>query len=118
MEEVNSKILEVVKQCTEAGHEKCLLQVILERAQSNIVYHDGLSSDSSPDKFIVDNCKNIYYAGHETTAMIASWSLMLLAAHPDWQARVRAEVLEICKGGILDSDMLRSMKVVRNLWYP
>ncbi|XWS35571.1 hypothetical protein CRYUN_Cryun20dG0008500 [Craigia yunnanensis] len=110
--EINSKILKVVKQRTEAGHEKDLLQMILEGAKSNIVDHDGLSYNSSADKFIVDNCKNIYYAGHETTAMIASWSLMLLAAHPDWQTRVRAEVLQICIGGILDFDMLRSMKVL------
>lgn len=38
--------------------------------------------------------------------------LALLAAHPDWQARACAEVLEICRDKPLDADMLRSMKVV------
>lgn len=113
--ELNSKILEVVKQRTEAGHEKDLLQMILEGAKTNNVDHDH---DHDHEKITVDNCKNIYYAGHETIAMTASWSLMLLVAHPDWQARVRAEVLENFKGGILDPDMLRNMKVVRDLLYP
>ncbi|XVE76812.1 hypothetical protein DITRI_Ditri13aG0010200 [Diplodiscus trichospermus] len=75
---INLKILEVVKQFSaEARHEKDLLQMILEGAISNLVDHSGPSSGSSPNKFIVDNCKNIYYAG-----------------------------------AIVDSDMLRSMKVL------
>ena len=71
-----------------------------------------LPVDITPNKFIVDNCKNIYFAGHETTATSASWCLVLLAANPDWQDRARAEVVEICKGKVLDADMLRKMKTV------
>ncbi|XP_030469073.1 cytochrome P450 714C2-like [Syzygium oleosum] len=105
--QIRSTILEVVKARTQASHEKDLLQVILKGANN-----EGLPSNISADKFIVDNCKNIYFAGHETTAITASWCLMLLAAHPHWQARVRAEVLEIFGGGILDSDKLRGMKTL------
>ncbi|XVE76815.1 hypothetical protein DITRI_Ditri13aG0010500 [Diplodiscus trichospermus] len=111
--EIKSEILELVKQrSAEVGHEKDLLQMILEGAICNLGHHSRPSSGLSLDKFIVDNCKNIYYAGHESTAMVASRSLMLLAAHPDWQARVHAEVLQICNGNILDCDMLRSMKLL------
>ncbi|KAK4592584.1 hypothetical protein RGQ29_016922 [Quercus rubra] len=99
-EEINSMILKVVKQRTEASYEKDLLQMILEGAKSNNDYYGPC------DKFIVDNCKNIYFAGHETTAITASWSLILLAAHPEWQAHARAEVLKI------DVDMLRNMKTL------
>ncbi|KAM1362904.1 hypothetical protein EV1_027593 [Malus domestica] len=65
--------------------------------------------------FIVDNCKTLFFAGHDTTALATSWALMLLAAHPDWQARARAraEVAEICRDKPLDTDMLRSMKVLK-----
>ncbi|PWZ38225.1 Potassium transporter 25 [Zea mays] len=64
---------------------------------------------SAPEDFIVDNCKNIYFAGHETTAVTATWCLMLLAAHPDWQDRARAEVLEVCRGQTaMDIDVLRN----------
>ncbi|PKI44565.1 hypothetical protein CRG98_035040 [Punica granatum] len=67
-------------------------------------------SQEATDRFIVDNCKNIYLAGFETTAVSATWSLMLLAAYPEWQDRVRSEALEICGGRLPDSDMLRKMK--------
>ncbi|KAB2610029.1 hypothetical protein D8674_042270 [Pyrus ussuriensis x Pyrus communis] len=53
-----------------------------------------------------------------TTALATSWSFMLLAAHPDWQARVRAEVLEICGNEPPDADMLQSMKVNPDIWGP
>nr|CAD1817447.1 unnamed protein product [Ananas comosus var. bracteatus] len=64
------------------------------------------------DEFIVDNCKNIYFAGHETTAVTATWCLMLLAAHPEWQERARAEVLEVCQGKSLDFEMLRRLRTL------
>nr|XP_023890860.1 cytochrome P450 714C2-like isoform X1 [Quercus suber] len=110
-EEINSMILKVVKQRTEASYEKDLLQMVLEGAKSCNDYY-GPSTNSSHDKFIVDNCKNIYFAGHETTAITATWSLMLLAAHPEWQARARAEVLEICGDSPPDANMLRNMKTL------
>ncbi|KAM3685590.1 hypothetical protein ACJW31_11G129800 [Castanea mollissima] len=110
-EEINSMILKVVKQRTEASYEKDILQMILEGAKSNNGYY-GPSTDSSRDKFIVDNCKSMYFAGYETTAITASWSLMLLATHPEWQARARAEVLEIVGDSLLDGNMLRNMKTL------
>ena len=101
--EFKSMILKVVKQRNEASYEKDLLQMILEGAKSYIDYY-GPSTDSFHDNFIVDNCKNIYFAGHETTAITASCSLVLLAAHPEWQAR--AEVVEICGDSLPDANML------------
>ena len=74
---------------------------------------DSPSLGITRDKFIVDTCKNVYFAGHETIAIAASWILML-AAYSTWQTRVRVEVQEICKGGNPDAEMLRRMKVVRS----
>ncbi|XP_065860005.1 cytochrome P450 714C2-like isoform X2 [Euphorbia lathyris] len=109
--EINSLILKVVKERAAMNHEKDLLQMILEGAQNYGVREEFLSN-LSVNKFIVDNCKTIYFAGHETTAITASWALMLLAAHPDWQARARAEVLKICKNNLPDAQMLRNMKIL------
>ncbi|KAK4407594.1 cytochrome [Sesamum angolense] len=102
--DIRTLILNVVKERQEAGYEKDLLQMLLEGAKNS-----DLSSDML-DKFIVDNCKNIYLAGYETTAVSATWCLMLLASNPKWQERVRAEVLEVCKGQTVDYDMIRKMK--------
>ena len=37
---------------------------------------------------------------------------MLLASNPEWQQRVRTEVLEICADQMPDADMVRKMKTV------
>ena len=78
---------------------------------------DGAMNEKACDRFVIDSCKNIYFAGHETTATTISWSLMLLAVHPEWQDRIRAEILEfcgdrLCHRGSLDFDTLRKLKVV------
>ena len=111
--EIDSMIVKVVKQWIETRYEKDLLQMLLEGAKNSGEYNSLCSdSDISCDKFVVDNCKNIYIAGYKTVALTASWCLMLLATYPECQAQARAEVLEICKDGIPDVDMLRSMKIV------
>ncbi|KAJ8480420.1 hypothetical protein OPV22_024147 [Ensete ventricosum] len=50
--------------------------------------------------------------GHETTAVTATWCLMLLASHPEWQHHVREEVLEVCQGKFPNYDMLRRLKML------
>ncbi|KAK3025842.1 hypothetical protein RJ639_041290 [Escallonia herrerae] len=102
--EIRTLILQVVKERNEAKHEKDLLQSVLEGAKNSDLSQDAINS------FIVDNCKNIYLAGYETTAVSATWCLMLLASNPEWQARVRAEALEVCKGQVPNADMVRKMK--------
>lgn len=104
--EVHRLILKVVKERKEAGYEKDLLQIVLESAEKSDL------SQEEMDRFIVDNCKNIYLAGYETTAVSSTWTLMLLASNPEWQTRVRDEVLDICKGQIPSNDMLLKMKQV------
>ncbi|XP_074566270.1 cytochrome P450 714B3-like [Curcuma longa] len=113
--EVNALILTAVKEEEkeeEGGGEerrrptqRNLLQAILGSASGSL--------DQCSDRFVVDNCKNIYFAGHETTAVAASWCLMLLALHPEWQARARAEAVEVCGGGRSpDANALQKMKIL------
>lgn len=110
--EIESLIWKAVKereqQCLEtSSSEKDLLQLILEGAMND----QSLVKDSSK-RFIVDNCKNIYFAGHETTAVAASWCLMLLALHPEWQARIRREVAQVCPNGLADLNSVLQLKTV------
>lgn len=104
--EIKQLIMKVVQERNEGECEKDLLQVLLEATRNSDLSQDDV------DRFIVDNCKNIYLAGYETTAVSATWCLMLLAANPEWQERVRAEVSEICKGKIPDADMVQKMKLL------
>ncbi|XP_051180821.1 cytochrome P450 714B3 [Lolium perenne] len=99
--QVHELILEIVK---ESGEDKNLLRAILHSASSSKV---GLGE---AENFIVDNCKSIYFAGYESTAVTAAWCLMLLGLHPEWQDRVREEVMEVCGGRPVDSQSLQKMK--------
>lgn len=38
---------------------------------------------------IVDKCKIFYFAGHETTSTLLTWTMILLGMHQDWQAYAR-----------------------------
>ncbi|XP_022764435.1 cytochrome P450 714A1-like [Durio zibethinus] len=110
--EIESLIWKTVKErerkCEEASSlEKDLFHHILEGAMND----QSLGKDSSKG-FIVDNCKNIYFAGHETTAVAASWCLMLLALHPDWQSRVRTEVAQVCGDSFPAADSVSRLKTV------
>jgi len=110
--EINSNISKLVKQRQEEGREQDLLQMILEGAKNCEGSDSFFSNSISKDRFIIDNCKTIFFAGHDTTAITASWCLMLLAKYQDWQDRARAEVLEVCGNGNPDASILRTMKTV------
>ncbi|KAL9667840.1 hypothetical protein QQ045_002209 [Rhodiola kirilowii] len=84
-----------------------MLQVLVEGAKS------GYLGELTEKEFIVDNCKDLYLAAFEVTAVAAIWGLMLLASHPEWQAKVRREVEEVTGGHVLDTEMLSKMKVMK-----
>ncbi|KAK2979488.1 hypothetical protein RJ640_002021 [Escallonia rubra] len=107
--EVRALILKVVKERNEFGYENDLLQTLLDGAKIA-----NLSQDSI-QQFVVDNCKNIYQAGG-ATGVLATWCLMLLASNQEWQDRVRAEALHVCKGQIPNVDMVLKMKQGVNVW--
>ncbi|KAM0824590.1 hypothetical protein ACQ4PT_070091 [Festuca glaucescens] len=108
---VRSLILDVVKESGGGGRdegEPNLLTAMLRSAEAEA------GSVAAAEDFVVDNCKSIYFAGYETTAVTAAWCLMLLALHPDWQRRVRDEAREALAGGAApDFVSLQKMKQVR-----
>lgn len=101
------------------GNQKDLLQIILEGAASATADGSGkgiFRHQYNINQLILDICKNIYFAGSETTALAIIWTLLLLALHPDWQQRVRSEIMETY-GNMLphsfhDMDKLRKLKAV------
>ncbi|CAL0307778.1 unnamed protein product [Lupinus luteus] len=106
--EIDSLIWELVEERKASNSsKKDLIHLLLEA-----VKNDESVGEKFCKQFIIDNCKNIYMAGHETTAISASWSLLLLALYPEWQTRIRAELAQYCPNGIVDADSLPHLKTV------
>ncbi|CAK9142458.1 unnamed protein product [Ilex paraguariensis] len=61
---------------------------------------------------IVDECKTIYFAGHETTTSLLGWTILLLAIHKDWQEKARKEVVDLFGRKTPNSDGIGRMKIM------
>ncbi|KAE9454451.1 hypothetical protein C3L33_13650, partial [Rhododendron williamsianum] len=61
---------------------------------------------------MVDECKNFYLAGQETTNGVLAWSIFLLAIHTDWQEKARKEVIELFGQEIPNPEGIARLKTV------
>jgi cytochrome P450 len=68
------------------------------------------------DRQLRDELMTIFLAGHETTANALAWTWYLLAAHPEVEQRLHAEVDEVCgardRPGVADYPRLRYTEMV------
>ncbi|GMP94202.1 hypothetical protein CsSME_00043742 [Camellia sinensis var. sinensis] len=93
-EGIRDSILEIIKKrenaMAEVGNYGTDLLGLLVKAS-----HDEDENKRITVETVIDECKAIYIAGHETTTTLLSWSVLLLAIHTDWQEEARKEVLEL-----------------------
>ncbi|KAK7394919.1 hypothetical protein VNO78_15460 [Psophocarpus tetragonolobus] len=125
-QEVETMILKMIKdreavnqKSSTYGNQKDLLQIILDGAASATTDTSGkgvLGPGYNINQLILDMCKNIYFAASESTALAITWTLFLLALYPEWQQRVRSEIMETyCNGlphSFHDMDKLRKLKAL------
>jgi cytochrome P450 len=76
---------------------------------------DDSSGEKMTDKQIRDEVITIFSAGHETTANLLSWTLYLLARHPDILARVRQELDGLLQGRIPNAEDLQQLSYTRTV---
>ncbi|XP_031498626.1 cytochrome P450 709B2-like [Nymphaea colorata] len=99
---INSRIRSAVKA---GGFGDDLLGMMMESSRGE----DGRMSMSLNE--IMDECMTFFFAGHETTANLLTWAMFLLSIYPDWQTKLRQEVMDLCGRGTPDADMLGKLKL-------
>ncbi|KAK3127885.1 hypothetical protein QOZ80_7AG0579710 [Eleusine coracana subsp. coracana] len=62
---------------------------------------------------IIEECKNLFFAGKETLTNLLTWATVALAMHPEWQDRARREVVSVCgRRGLPTRDHLPKLKTL------
>ncbi|OEL13828.1 Cytokinin hydroxylase [Dichanthelium oligosanthes] len=64
-------------------------------------------------QLVIDECKTFFFAGHETSALLLTWAIMLLATNPSWQDKARAEVASVCGDAPPTADHLPKLTVLQ-----
>jgi cytochrome P450 len=92
-------------------HNDDLLGLLLE---ANMDYSDayGKSSKGMTMEDVIGECKLFYFAGMETTAVLLTWTVVVLSMHPEWLDRAREEVLQVFGQNKPDLNGLNRLKIV------
>ncbi|NVJ19959.1 cytochrome P450 [Myxococcus sp. AM011] len=53
---------------------------------------DPKTGEGMSDEQLRDECVNLFFAGHETTAVALAWTWLLLSQHPEVEQRMRDEI--------------------------
>jgi cytochrome P450 len=66
---------------------------------------------------IIGELKLFYFAGMDTTAVLLTWTMVVLSMHPEWQDRAREEVRRVFGQNQLDlhGDGINQLKLVSSL---
>ncbi|KAI8541859.1 hypothetical protein RHMOL_Rhmol08G0094300 [Rhododendron molle] len=99
VERLLMEILQRRKDCAEIGRGSSygndLLGVLLNEMRRKKSGNGFVISLRNMMQLIMDECRTFFFAGHETTALLLTWTVMLLATNPKWQDKVREEVTEL-----------------------
>lgn len=75
-----------------------LLGLLLQSSNQNNLPEDAsVTNDNGLSiEEVIEESKQFYLAGQETTSSWLIWTIIVLAMHPDWQEKAREEVLQVC----------------------
>lgn len=75
-----------------------LLGLLLQSSnQNNLPENASVINDNELSiEEVIEEIKQFYLAGQETTSSWLTWTIIVLAMHPDWQEKAREEVLQVC----------------------
>jgi cytochrome P450 len=113
IEQMLRGIIEKRQQSMKNGviHNDDLLGLLLE-ANTDYSDADGKSSKGMTMEDVIGECKLFYFAGMETTAVLLTWTIVVLSMHPEWQDRAREEVLQVFGQNKPDLNGINRLKIV------
>lgn len=88
-----------------------LLGLLLE-CNYNLENRGLVDGESLATEEIIEECKVFYLAGQETALSWLTWTIIVLAMHPDWQEKAREEVKKVCQNKTLDYEAISHLKIV------
>ncbi|VAI24395.1 unnamed protein product [Triticum turgidum subsp. durum] len=90
------------------GYGNDLLGLMLEACTPEEHGHEPLLSMDE----IIDECKTFFFAGHDTSSHMLSWTMLLLSTHPECEQKLREEVVRECGNEVPTGDVLNKLKLV------
>jgi cytokinin trans-hydroxylase len=96
-----------------ATYGRGLLAMLMSEMEEKEKNGGGGGGEFSYDaQLVIDECKTFFFAGHETSALLLTWAIMLLATNPAWQEKARTEVAAVCGDHPPSADHLSKLTVV------
>uniref|UniRef100_A0A0D9X1X1 Cytochrome P450 n=1 Tax=Leersia perrieri TaxID=77586 RepID=A0A0D9X1X1_9ORYZ len=92
-----------------AGYGNDLLGLMLEACTPE--EHGESQPLLSMDEIIAE-CKTFFFAGHDTTSHLLTWTMFLLSTHQEWQEKIREEVIMECGHEVPNGDVLNKLKLL------
>ncbi|CAO2170711.1 unnamed protein product [Urochloa humidicola] len=111
VEELLKGIIKKRERAMEGLNNDDLLGLLLE-ANTKESQESGDAKLVMTTEDIIGELKLFYFAGMETTAVLLTWTMVVLSMHPEWQERAREEVLHIFGKNQPDSEGINQLKTV------